>query len=152
MTIAKPPDEVYRFCRDAANLPRFMERISSAEARADDRVAGTVSLPGRRSAEWEATIVEDRAGELIAWRSRVSGSLGFRPAPAGRGTEVRLTLDVSRSHLLAEALERQAAEDLRRLKRLLETGAIATIDGQPSGERSPLGRILTGRRERSFVR
>ena len=132
VTIDRPAEEVYRFCRDPANLPGFAERVSSAEPRGTDRVGGTVELAGR-GVEWEAAIVEDRPGEAIAWDARLSGSLTFRPAPGDRGTEVRLILEAVRPRRLSKGLEWQAAEDLRRLKRLLETGEIATTEGQPTG-------------------
>jgi hypothetical protein len=39
----------------------------------------------------------------------------------------------------------QVADDLRRLKQLLETGEVATTLGQPSGKRSVFGRTTLGR-------
>jgi hypothetical protein len=43
----------------------------------------------------------------------------------------RVTAALAR--LFGQAPEQLAAEDLRRLKQILETGEIATIEGQPSG-------------------
>ena len=40
--------------------------------------------------------------------------------------------------LFGRAPEQQVATDLRRLKQLLETGEIATTEGQPAGRRSSI--------------
>ncbi len=157
VTVEKPPEEAYAFWRRLENLPRFMERVRSVEPIDDRRWHWVVSAPGGRTVEWDAELTDDRPHELISWRSLpgsavdLSGRVEFRPAPGARGTAVRLTLEPRRAGALVPArlLERQVAEDLRRFKRLLETGEIATTEGQPSGKRSPLGKVLSARRERS---
>jgi uncharacterized membrane protein len=88
--------------------------------------------------------------ELIAWRSidgsRVdnAGSVHFSPATGGRGTEVKVVLrydppggvlGATVSKLLGEDPEMNVQEDLRRLKMLMETGEIATTEGQPAGRK-----------------
>jgi uncharacterized membrane protein len=74
-----------------------------------------------------------------------AGAVRFRPAPGGRGTEVRLDIEydppgaatlrlaVGRSiaRLFGSATEYVVEEDLRRLKQLLEAGETATTRGQP---------------------
>jgi uncharacterized membrane protein len=85
-----------------------------------------------------AEIIEAREQEMCAWRA-ASGTVGrveFRPAPAGRGTEVHLHLE-RQSRLPGEKLARvlgmapdqQIREDLRRFKQLLETGEMTVSDG-----------------------
>ena len=154
VTIDKPADELYRFWRSLTNAPRFMKWVQEVAVRDERRSRWVAQLPGRRGrVEWEAELLEDRPGELIAWRSLpgapvpISGRVEFAPAAPGRGTEVRSRVETE--GVPRQVLERHVSEDLRRFKRLLETGEIATVDGQPSGKRSPLGRLLVGRRERS---
>jgi uncharacterized membrane protein len=70
------------------------------------------------------------------------GAVWFVEAPAGRGTIVRLSLNYSvPGGKFSEWVTKLNGEDpdslillnLRRLKALLETGEIPTIEGQPSG-------------------
>ena len=71
-----------------------------------------------------------------------AGAIRFRPAPGGRGTEVRLDVEYeppasalgrSVARLFGSATEYRVEEDLRRLKQLLEAGETATTRGQPRG-------------------
>ena len=148
-TIACSPDEVYAFFRRLENLPRFMAFVDAVQP-----IDATCSRwLGRRPSggrlEWEAEILEDRPGELIAWRSRPgapvhhAGAVRFRPAPGDRGTEVRLEVEFeppeaplgrALAHVLGAATEYLAEEDLRRLKQILEAGETATTRGQPRCE------------------
>jgi uncharacterized membrane protein len=126
VTIGRPREEVYRFCREITNFPRFMRGLEA---------------PGECSLE----IVEN---ERISWRMvdlrkvTRSGVLCLTTAPGKRGTQVSVRLDVEpRAGLFGRriALRRgQEAEfmlrgDLRRLKQILEAGTIPTTVGQPSG-------------------
>ena len=49
--------------------------------------------------EWDAEIINDKENELIAWRSLPNsdidhaGSVHFRRAPGGRGTEVKVEME-----------------------------------------------------------
>jgi uncharacterized membrane protein len=78
----------------------------------------------------------------------------FEPAVAGRGAIVRVEmlyrppagkLGRQIARLFGEEPAQQIREDLRRFKQLLETGEVATTEGQPSGRRSVLGRATLGR-------
>ncbi|HEX8151510.1 MAG TPA: cyclase, partial [Thermoanaerobaculia bacterium] len=87
----------------------------------------------------------------IGWRSvegsKVdnAGSVHFKPAAGGRGTEVKVVLrydppggvfGAAVSKMFGEDPDYQVQEDLRRLKMLVETGEIATIAEQPTGRYS----------------
>lgn len=149
ITIGRPPEEVYGFWRKLENAPRYMHGIQSVEVRGERLSSWTAAGPGGRSWTWESEIVEDRPGELIAWRSRPGsdvrhqGAVRFRSAPAGRGTEVRLDLELAPAgNAVTRALARAGrplpelvlADDLRRLKQLLEAGE-TPIAGFPRGPR-----------------
>ena len=65
----------------------------------------------------------------------------FRPAPGGRGTEVRVALTYKPpagmagavvAKLFGEEPTQQVQDELRRFKQLVEAGEIATTDGQSS--------------------
>ena len=162
-TIARPPDEVYAYFRRLENVPRFMAFVESVETIDETRSRWVARTPGGQVLHWEAEILEDRPGELIAWRSRPgalvhhAGAVRFRPALGERGTEVRLDVEFeppgaplvrALSHLFGAATEYVVDEDLRRLKQLLEAGETATTRGQPQGSaegRGPLGSPSAGR-------
>lgn len=142
-TIARVPEEVYRFWRDLRNLPRFMAHLASVEPIDDLRSHWKVIGPGGVAVEWDAEIVEDRFGEAIAWRSLPgadvdsSGVVRFVPAPGGRGTEIHVKLRYAApggrmgraiAKLLGREPGQQARSDLRRLKQVLETGGVVHSD------------------------
>ena len=145
-TIAQPPDQVYAFFRRLENAPRFMAFIEAVQVIDATRSRWVARTPTGQILDWKAEIIEDRPGELIAWRSdpgalvHHAGAVRFRPAPGGRGTEVRLDVEYdppasalgrTLARLLGSATEHRVEEDLRRLKQLLEAGETATTRGQP---------------------
>jgi uncharacterized membrane protein len=156
ITIARVPEEVYRFWRDLRNLPRFMAHLASIEPTDELCSRWTAIGPGGVKVEWDAEIVEDRFGEAIAWRSLPgadvdnSGVVRFVPAPGGRGTEIHVKLRYAApggrvgraiAKLLGREPEQQVHGDLRRLKQVLETGGIvhsdASIHAGPHPARPP---------------
>jgi len=104
--------------------------------------------PGGTTVEWDAEVFNEKENELIAWRSLEgadvdnAGSVHFKPAPAGRGTEVRIVLKYDApagivgsvmAKLFGEEPSQQIDEDLRRFKSLMEAGEIPSTEGQPTG-------------------
>lgn len=147
MTINKDRDELYRFWRDLENLPRFMNQIESVHRSGERESHWVARGPAGVRLEWDAETVDDRPGERISWRSlpgsRVEsrGTVEFEEAPSGQGTEVRLRMEYRppagvagalAAKLIGQEPEQQMREDLRRFKRLMETGEIPTTEGQPS--------------------
>lgn len=142
VTITKPSrDQLFAFWRDFTNLPLVMENLETVEALDGDRWRWTIKAPGGRTVEVETGIAEERAGELIAWRSvegsdiDTEGRVQFHDAPAGRGTEVELIVAYKpplgrAGQMAAKLFQRepaiQARRDLRRFRMLMETGEIAT--------------------------
>ena len=76
ITIMQPADTVYRYWRDFSNLPNFMAHVQSVATTGDRRSHWVVSAPAGQTVEWDAEIVEDRAGRAhrlaIARRQRHS--------------------------------------------------------------------------------
>ena len=146
-TIGVAPEVAYMFFRDFKNLPLFMKDLKSIEVISDKRSKWTVEVKGM-TASWEAEITAEREGQMIAWKSvegsevQTSGSIWFAPAPETQGAVVTLSLDYKvPGGKLTELFTMISGEDpkslaftnLRRFKCYLETGEIATIEGQPSG-------------------
>lgn len=158
LSINRSPEECYRFWRDLENLPRFMRHLQSVQVQDDTRSHWVAKGPAGALVEWDAEITEDRPGERLAWRSLEgadvpnAGAVTFEAAPGGRGTIVRVVLHyrppaggrfgalVARS--LREEPRFQVREDLRRFKQVMETGEVATTEGQPSGRRSLIARVM----------
>jgi uncharacterized membrane protein len=160
ITINSSPDTLYRFWRDLTNLSRFMRHIDEVRMTGERTSHWVAKAPGGTHVEWDAEIVEDEASSRIAWRTlpgssvEHEGVVSFEPAPAGRGTIVRVSMSyvppagkigLQVAKVFGEEPAAQIDSDLRRMKQLIETGEIATIDGQSSGRRSLLGRTTLGR-------
>jgi uncharacterized membrane protein len=150
LTINKSPEELYNFWHDFENLPTFMKHLKSVKVYDQKRSHWVATAPMGASVEWDADIINDQPNKLIAWASVEgadvdnSGFVRFTPAPADRGTEVKVVIEYNPpggavtaaiAKLFGEEPEQQLGDDLRRFKMLMEAGEIATTEGQPSGRK-----------------
>ena len=151
ITINRSSADIFKFLRDSRNLPRFMKHLERVDV-IDFKRSRWVAKPfENRTLEWEVEIINEHPNELIAWESAPgaevpnAGSIRLKPAPNGRGTEVRITMEIYPpagmpgafgAKLFGMSPEREVAEDLALLKQVSETGEVATTRGQPSGRRS----------------
>ena len=156
LTIGKPRAELYSFWRRFEDLPQFMKHLDEVNDLGDGRSHWVGRSPLGFSVEWDAEIVEERQDQLISWRSlpgsqiRNAGTVFFEDDANGRGTVVRVTMELASANPVGQALgkvfasitERQVLEDLRRFKQLMETGEIPTTEGQSHGVRSLIGRTV----------
>jgi uncharacterized membrane protein len=148
VAINKPVEDVYAFWRDFENLPRFMRHLESVTCDGSRRSHWVARAPAGRRVTWDAEVVDERLNELIAWRSledsdiRHAGSVAFESGPGARGTTVRVSLTYAPpggklaavvAKLFGEEPSQQIADDLRRLKQLMEAGEVPTTDGQSRG-------------------
>jgi len=162
ITINKPPDELYRFWREFRNLPRFMKHLESVTTLDSGRSHWVAKGPAGERIEWDAEIYNEKENELISWRSLPgsefinAGTVRFERAAGGRGTVVRVTMNFNVSggrvtaalaRLVGQSPEQLVGEDLRRLKQILETGEIATIEGQSSGRAENAQRLAERKSE-----
>jgi uncharacterized membrane protein len=149
VTVNRSAAELYRLWRDFENLPRFMSHLVSVKNEGE-RSHWVARAPAGTTVSWDAQIVTDEPGRLLAWRSlegstvATAGSVHFNERPNGRGTEVVVTLKYDPpagklggwvAWLFGKEPGQQISEDLRRFKCFAETGEIATTEGQPSGRR-----------------
>ena len=147
-TVRRSPDELYAFWHDFANLPRFMVHLDSVESTPDGRSHWRATGPAGMKVEWDAEVVTDRPGELIAWRTLPgaevmhSGIVGFVAAPGDRGAEVHVDIEYAPpagkagsiiAKLFGAEPELQVRDDLRRLKQVMETGEVVRSEGTPEG-------------------
>jgi uncharacterized membrane protein len=157
ITVRAPRDEVYGFWRDLENFPHFMAHIESVQVTGDRRSHWKAKGP-IGTAEWDAELVEDNPGRLIAWRSLPHsevpnyGTVRFLDAPGDRGTEVHVEIHyeppagkfgVTLAKLFGEEPQQQASDDMRRFKQIKECGQVVRSEGSPEG---PLTRRLMRQR------
>jgi uncharacterized membrane protein len=147
-TVRRSADQLYGFWHDFGNLPSFMAHLDAVEALPDGRTHWRATGPAGTKVEWDAEVVADRPGELIAWRTLAgsdiahSGVVGFVPAPGDRGTEVHVDIEYAPpagkagsiiAKLFGEEPELQVRDDLRRFKQVMETGEVVRSEGSPEG-------------------
>jgi uncharacterized membrane protein len=157
LAINRPAEELYRFWRQLNNLPTVMSHLRSVQRLDGARSHWVAKGLADVSVEWDAEITEDVPNQRLAWRSLQGsevpnqGSVTFQPLPKGHGTMVRVELQYSPpggrlsaalASLFGQEPEQQISTDLRRFKQRMETGEIATTEGQPSGRRSIISRNL----------
>ena len=148
VTVQNSPEELYRFWRNFANLPRFMQHLQSVTVKDITHSRWVAKAPAGREVAWDAEIINEKENELIAWRSvgdadiGNAGSVHFTPAPGGRGTVVKVVLEYNPpagkagklvAKLFGEEPDQQVREDLRHFKEMMEAGEIPTTEGQSSG-------------------
>jgi uncharacterized membrane protein len=148
VTIDKPAAELYRRWRDFANLAQLLSNLESVTDLGGGRSRWVAKGPMGHRATWDAEIITERDNELIGWKSvegsevATAGSVHFRPAPGGRGTELRVELKyeppagklgAAAAWLFGDSAGQQVRDDLRRFKRVMETGTVPTTEGQARG-------------------
>ena len=147
VTINKSAEELYNYWHNFANLPTFMKHLKSVTVLDARRSHWVATAPMGQSVEWDAEIIKDEPNHLIAWASVEgadidnSGFVRFQPAPANRGTEVKVVMEyappggaltAALAKLFGEEPEQQIGDELSRFKQLMEAGEIATTEGQTS--------------------
>jgi uncharacterized membrane protein len=148
VTVNAPVPRVYDFWRDLTNLPKVMRHLRAVDPVGHGLSHWVAEAPGGRTLEWDAEIIDQRENEVIAWRSTPggdlehAGSVRFREAPGGRGTEVHVnlryvpkggTFGFLTARALSSVTDQRLAEELRHFKSFLETGEVVTTEGQTSG-------------------
>jgi uncharacterized membrane protein len=155
ITINGSPEELYRRWRDFENLPRLMNHLKSVRVIDEKRSHWVAKAPAGRTVEWDAEIVSDVPGEVIAWQSvadadvRHGGSVRFERAPGNRGTYLIVQLECDPpagvlgslvAKMFGEHPAKQIAVDLMRFKQQVETGEVARTEGQSAGRKHSTSR------------
>lgn len=130
-----PPAQVFGYWRHLENLPVFMPHIKSVK-RTDDgishwKVEGPAGIP----LEWDAEIINERPGEMLAWQSlpgaqlQSAGTVRFAPANSGAATLVTVVLQyqppggrigAALAGVLGESPDQQLEADLVRFRDWVE--------------------------------
>jgi uncharacterized membrane protein len=133
LTIQKPPAEVYAFYRKLSQLSHFVNYLALVREADANYSHWVANLPGGGTIAWDTKIIEDRPGELIAWRSvegsliKTRGRVTFTSTPEPGATEVRVEMQLeSLGDKPSKRVETfftaaQIQGDLARLKQVLES-------------------------------
>lgn len=139
VSISRSAQELYAFWRNFENLPIFRRHLQEVTTHEGGRSRWVTRGPGGVKVEWDAEIVADVPGLLIAWQSlppadvRNAGTVRFVPVPAGRGTAIHVELDYRPlagtlgtmvAKLFRAAPGQQLRDDLQAFKSLMETGEV----------------------------
>jgi uncharacterized membrane protein len=145
ITIDKDQGELFRFWSNFENLPKVMRHLESVERRGSNLTHWVAKGPMGMSIDWDAEVITERENELIGWRSvegseiDTAGSVHFKKAPGGRGTEITVVLKYDPpagklgdyiARLFGRSAEQEIQEDLQRFKEKMEAGGIPTTVGQ----------------------
>jgi uncharacterized membrane protein len=148
LVINRPPEELYQFWRKFENLPRFMPHLISVSDLGNNRSHWEAKGPAGTTVKWDAELTQDIPNASIGWRSLEGsqvdnrGTVRFERATGGRGTIVKVEIEysppagvlgASLAKLFGQSPEKQVKIDLLHFKQLIETGVIATTEGQPAG-------------------
>ncbi len=158
VTIDKSAEELFAFWRKFDNLPKFMFHLERVDVLDDKRSHWVAKAPLGKTVEWNASIINEKAGRADCMADPKqgadvdsAGAVTFKPGPAGAGRKCMCRCRIAArrgkvgaivAKLFGEEPGQQIADDLRRLKMLMETGEIATVEGQSAGPRSLKGRAL----------
>lgn len=146
-------EELYRFWRQLERLPEVMPHLEKVEQLDAKRSRWTAKALDRMPIAWDAEVINEVANETIGWKTvdgekiQHAGSVTFKPAPSGRGTEVRVHLQYAApggraaswlAWLAGEDPARLTHEGLRALKRRFEGPHQDFVRPQPSLTPSPI--------------
>jgi uncharacterized membrane protein len=148
ITIDRPVSDIYRFWRHLENLPRAMSHLESVQERPNGRSHWVAKGPAGRKIEWDAEMLVDRENEIISWRSVEGadvpneGTVRFKDVGNGQRTEVKVSLTyhppggalgAAIAKLFGEEPSQQVEEDLRKLKKELESKGSAQSNPAAAG-------------------
>jgi len=137
VTVNRNRDDVWSFWRNLENLPRIMTHLVSVRQSSDSVSHWIAKGPLGAMLEWDAELINEREGEMLAWRSLpgsevdTAGSVHFESTFDGQGTVIRVSMKYDPpggkaghaiAALLGEDLAQELQDDLKRFKETLEAG------------------------------
>jgi uncharacterized membrane protein len=144
LTISRPAQDIYNFCRETKNLALVFDPLVKILPLSAKRLHWEYEGPMRYDFHGELALIEDEPGKFLRWETadrnqyHFEVSFAFSPAGVGSGTEVTLTAyyDLpggekmfSRAAFLPEII---VLRTLLCLKQYMETGKIPTLTGGSS--------------------
>lgn len=134
--VERPARELFGFWRHLENLPRIMPHLESVQEKSERLSHWVVKGPAGKRLEWDAEIISEHPGEMIAWKSlpgaevQSAGSVRFKAVDGA--TEVKVAMQYQPpggqfgeaiASFLGQSPEQQLEDDLRRFKEMMEQRA-----------------------------
>ena len=138
--VPHPVRDVFRFCSDFENFPKFIRALREVRDFGDGRSHWVAASPNGRLVEWDAVTTKFVPGRVVAWNSTPTSAVGvsctirLSPERAG-GTCVRVAIDYSLptegikdavAALASRKRTRELEADIRRLGEQLDAVAAAS--------------------------
>lgn len=149
ITIDRPIEDLYAYWRNFENQPLISSHIQSVTITGEKTSHWVAEGPGKKLVIWDAELIQDIPNERLTWKTLPgseidhAGTIRFKAAPGDRGTEVRVSMQYyppsgSVGAAVAKLFKREpsleAADALKRFKRIMETGEVVKTDGQAHGQ------------------
>jgi len=134
--IDRPLHQIFAFWRRLENLPRFMAHLERVVDLGNGHSHWVAKGPAGMQVEWDAEIINEVPDKVIGWQSLrgadlvTAGSVNFDTMDGGRSTQITIHLQYAPpggrlgklvAQLFGDEPSQAIREDLRRLKRLLES-------------------------------
>lgn len=118
-----PAQHVFDYLADVANLPRYFERMTSAESAGPDAVRVTADL-GDREVEGEAWFKVDRDSLALSWGSEGPNDYHgqLEVSPAGDDA-VRVAVTLSTTRAGGAEIQHGLEETMANITRIIEGSA-----------------------------
>lgn len=148
ITIQRSARDLFNFWRNFENLPQVMPHLKSVRVTGEKSSHWIAKGPAGKEIEWDAEITSEHVNDHISWQSTPGaeipnkGTVRFEELPGDRGTVVRVAIvydppggffGSKLAKLFGRSPEQMTGSDLRAFKQLMETGEIATTEGQSAG-------------------
>lgn len=134
------PEKAYEIWSRFEDFPRFMLNVIEVRRTSADTWHWTVAGPLGQRIEWDAEVVANVPGEVIAWRSLTAdidnrGEVRFERTAGGTRVLAirRITIPAGPIGSAVAKLTKSdpammARQDLRRFKQLIEAGEVARVE------------------------
>lgn len=143
VSVAAPPDQMFRLWRNVENLPALVSHVDSVERQGGRRSRWTVRGAGAPPLAWDVEADDEVENERLGWHSipgapvDSAASISFVPADEGASTRVRVEVSYTAAHdessldverALGPRRLQGLADDLARMKRRIEAGETIVKD------------------------
>lgn len=148
MTVNRPVNEVYDYWRKLENLPLFMDHLESVKELDERKSEWKARIPGGiGTISWKSEIIREESNRHVSWRSlpdsaiENEGTVSFHDA-GKYGTRVEVVISYrtpagkagdKAAELANPLFEKMIRKDIKNFKSHMETGEVATTEGQPNG-------------------
>jgi len=157
LIISSSPEELFEAFISLSSYPAFVPKLKSVTPVGEKKVKWVMDASlnggGETLMDWTIAITSEHPPRMFTWKTcdaspvKAKGCISLKPLSGDRGTQVKVVFQYTRPNefvinsfirFFGEPLHARVKEVLRRFKCLIETGEIATTEGQSHGAISKL--------------